>query len=178
MWARVHDLQTAPISTIPPGLTRCADIYREAVRLRDSMGLGAIVIDTINKLKDVRDARSQYEGMTNASAALAAIAGELGVTVLALAQLSRGVETRSPFIPTMADLRDSGALEQDADLILMLYRADYYVGKGLLSAYPERCGQGEALCIVAKARDGSADQGALLGWDAERVRFYSLRRPK
>jgi replicative DNA helicase len=173
MWNEVHRLESSPLYFMPPGVTRCADIYREALRLRDSHGLVAVIIDTVNKLKDVREAGKLYEGMTTVSAALAGIAGELGVTVLALAQLSRGVEQRTPFIPVLADLRDSGALEQDGDVIVMLYRADYYMAKGLLKQRPAKCGEGEALAIVAKAREGAPDMAAKLFWDAERVRFSS-----
>lgn len=90
--------------------------------VRKGMPLKAIVIDYLGLLKDVSEGRSLYESVSQTSTALKRLAKELGVPVIALAQLNRGVEHRSEKAPTLADLRDSGSIEQDADVVILLSR--------------------------------------------------------
>lgn len=180
-WQRIDStlaaLKKAPLYIIAPGRVSMTDIYAEALRLRDSVGLGAVVIDTMNKVTDIRTASNRYSGMTDASNEFAALVGELGVLGVGVTQLNRSVESRgAPHIPMLSDLRDAGALEEDADIVWLIYRADYYVGKKVMSGYPDSCGPGEALVIASKVRDGSSDDAARLKWDAERVRFET-RQP-
>jgi replicative DNA helicase len=103
-----------------------------------------------------------------ASRALKALAKELDVAIIALAQLSRQVENRNPKIPQLSDLRDSGAIEQDADVVMLIYRDDYY--------NKESTKRGEAEVIIAKQRNGpigSAD----LAFHGRWTRFEDLNRP-
>lgn len=87
-------------------------------------GLGLLVIDYAQLLRS--DARNRYEQITEVSIALKALASRLNVPVLALSQLSRAVEQRDDKRPTLADLRESGQLEQDADVVIFAFRDEYY----------------------------------------------------
>lgn len=92
--------------------------------------LGLVVLDHIQKIRPDRDCRgNKVAEMTEISDALQKMAGALNVPVVALSQLNRAVENRESRRPELADLRESGAIEQDADLVLLLYREAYYVQK-------------------------------------------------
>ena len=102
------------------------------------------------------------------SRGLKQLALSLNVPVLALAQLNRGVEMRADKRPLLSDLRDSGDIEQDADVVMFLYRDEYYYG--LESDRPNQCD-----VIVAKHRNG--ERGTItLYWDERRIRFADLAR--
>lgn len=96
-----------------------------AVMARSVQNLSAVVVDYIGLIQH-KGAGSRYEAMTEISGALKRLAISLNVPVIALAQLNRAAETRTDKRPSLADLRDSGAIEQDADGVLLLYRPDYY----------------------------------------------------
>jgi len=96
---------------------------RAKKQLRDNMKL--LVIDYAQLLR--APGNSRYEQITNISIALKSLAGQLGVPVLALSQLSRQLESREDKRPMMSDLRESGQLEQDADAVLFCYREEYYL---------------------------------------------------
>jgi replicative DNA helicase len=100
-------------------------------RLRDSAHpLGLIVVDHLQKLRPEREMRgNKVAEMTEISDALQKMAGALDVPVVALSQLNRAVEGRADRKPELSDLRESGAIEQDADLVLLLFREAYYVKK-------------------------------------------------
>ena len=96
---------------------------------REPGGLGLIVVDYLGRIRPSADAQRQgsVAAVTELSSGFKDLAMQLGVPVLLLSQLNRQVEAREDKTPVMSDLRDSGALEQDADLILFLYRAHYYL---------------------------------------------------
>lgn len=107
------------------------------------------------------DKEKEYEGVTDASRKLNALKGELDITIVALAQLNRGNTQRQDKRPAMADLRGSGAVEQDADIILMLHRDAYYTdGQDILDG---KVKDDEAQILVEKNRDGRTGT-AHVGW--------------
>ena len=102
-------------------------IFNKALQIQGKHGLDIVIIDHIHLMDSGRrDSESQNLNMSRISKALKAMAIELDIPVLALAQLSRGVESRNDKRPLLSDLRDSGSLEQDADKVIMLYRQSYY----------------------------------------------------
>jgi len=108
-----------------PGIT-VTDIRAKIRRLKKRLGLGLVIIDYL-QLVTVRGRReNRVQEVTEISRSLKQIARELDVPVIALSQLSRGVEQRQDKRPMLSDLRESGAIEQDADVVAFLYRDDYY----------------------------------------------------
>jgi replicative DNA helicase len=108
--------------------------------------LGLIVVDYIQLMRSSEGKDSREQEISEISRSLKALAKELNLPVVALSQLNRQVESRNPPIPRLADLRESGAIEQDADVICFLYREEYYV--------EDSDKKGTAQVIVAKQRNG------------------------
>lgn len=104
--------------------TPALSVHQLSSRARRTKGLGLIVVDYIGLMSGEADSR--VENMTRISGGLKSLARELRIPILALAQLNRGVEMREDKRPHLSDLRDSGSVEQDADIVQMLYRPDYY----------------------------------------------------
>lgn len=122
------------------------DIVSKARRLHARMPLGLVVVDYLQLLTVGRRVDSREAEVAEISRTLKALARELKVPIVAAAQLNRGVEARADKRPLMSDLRESGAVEQDADIVILLYRDDYYDAK---SSRPR-----ELDLIVAKHRAG------------------------
>jgi len=118
-----------------------------ARRLKSRLGLDLIVVDYLQLLSFPKSESRQQE-ISNISRSLKSLARELEVPVIALAQLSRQVELRDPPRPQLADLRESGSIEQDADVVLLLYRPEYY------PAHRTEENRNLAEVIVAKQRNG------------------------
>lgn len=138
------------------------DIRRKARRLKGRKGLGLVVIDYLQLLSSEKRFDNRVVEVGAMSRALKQLAKELEVPVLALAQLSRAAEAREGGRPKLSDLRESGSLEQDADMVLMLHRAEEY------QSTPENAGLAEI--IIAKHRNGPT--GAVkLRWCRESTRF-------
>ena len=89
-------------------------------------GLGMVVIDYLQLMRAGRRTETRQQEVSEISRELKILAKELNVPVIALSQLSRDIEHRSPPVPVLSDLRDSGSLEQDADLVMCLYRGDIF----------------------------------------------------
>ena len=128
---------SARISSAPfyiddsPGLS-VSQVASRARRLKRTSGLGAIVVDYLQLLSaqiGVR-AENRVQEISNISRSLKNLAKELNVPVLALSQLSRSVEQRDDKRPNLSDLRESGSIEQDADVVLFVFREEYYLNKG------------------------------------------------
>lgn len=119
-----------------------ADIRRECRQLQAEGGLDLVVVDYVQLLQGAvsRKAANRYEELTHISRALKVLAGELNVPVLVLSQLSRASDRRDDPAPKLSDLRETGALEQDADIVMFLHRHDHRVG-------------GPTALIVAKGRN-------------------------
>jgi replicative DNA helicase len=139
------------------------EIRSRCRRLKAQHGLDAIMIDYLQLMDLKQKVESRERAVSEISKALKQIAKELQVPVVALAQLNRGVEGRSDRRPMLSDLRESGSIEQDADVIMMLYRDDYYDKDD-----PEK--QGHAEVIIGKQRNGPTGT-VKLRFDAKFNRF-------
>lgn len=151
-----------------PGMS-VMEMRTKARREAHNQPLGLIIIDYLQLMQGSgrggNDNRVQE--VSEISRGLKLIARELDVPVIALSQLSRTVESRHPQIPQLADLRESGSIEQDADLVMFLYREDYY--------NPETDNQHITDLIIAKHRNGPTGRLQLY-FHPERLRFMSLDR--
>ena len=136
-------------------------------RLSHEEGLDLIVIDYLQLMQGVRAENRQQE-ISEISRSLKALAREMDIPILALSQLSRGVEMRADKKPQLSDLRESGSLEQDADVVMFLYRDEYY-------NRDEENNQNIAELIIAKNRNGPTTSIALQ-FNKEIMRFGDLTR--
>ncbi len=160
------------------------EIRSKARRLHYEVGLDLIVVDYIQLIRGTgfENGRGQQENrvqqMGEISRTLKGVARELNVPVLALSQLSRAVESRQPHIPQLADLRESGAIEQDADVVMFIYREDAYYSKEEWDIkYPtKKYPEGIAEIMIAKHRNGPTGEVDLY-FEKKTARFHSLAAP-
>lgn len=131
----------------------------------DNEKLGLIVIDYLQLMQPRTSSESMVQQITEVSRSLKALAKELNVPVLAVSQLSRAVESRHPSIPRLSDLRESGSIEQDADVVLFIYREDRYKEN---SSKPN-----QAEIMIAKHRNGPLGSVDLY-FNPEKATFISL----
>lgn len=160
-------LSDAPIYIDDAGTTNVMQMRAMARRLQADVGLGLLVVDYLQLMDSTNKMASPIQQVTENSRALKQLARELNVPVLVLSQLSRAVEQRTPHRPMLSDLRESGAIEQDADVVMFIYREDKYNENSL-----EKC---IAEIIVAKHRNG-AQGGVKLFFDEARVSFRNLQQ--
>ena len=153
-----------------PGIT-VSDLRTKARREAHKRPLGLIIVDYLQLMSG---GASRYGGdgnrvqeISEISRGLKGVARELNVPVLALSQLSRSVESRNPQIPQLADLRESGSIEQDADVVAFIYREDNY--------NPETDRKGLADIFIKKHRNGPTG-GVELRFESEKQRFHSIDR--
>ena len=136
-------------------------------KLRRVDNLGLVVIDYLQLMQSDRKIDNRVQEVSEISRALKIMAKELMVPVICCAQLSRGPEGRTDKKPMLSDLRDSGAIEQDADVVIFLYRDEYYkVGEEA----PE---DSTAEVIVAKNRHGSTNT-VKMGWVGRYTKFRTI----
>jgi replicative DNA helicase len=128
-----------------PGITAMA-LRSRARRVQQKHGLDMVVVDYLQLMSHPK-AESRQQEISQISRSLKELSRELNVPVIALSQLSRAVESRDDKRPQLSDLRESGSIEQDADVVLLLYRDEYYNRDN-----PENKGQAELIC--AKQRNG------------------------
>ncbi|MEO6120865.1 MAG: replicative DNA helicase [Acidimicrobiales bacterium] len=143
------------------------DIRGRARRLKSREGLGLVVIDYLQLMTGRGRAENRQVEVSEISRGLKILARELQVPVVALSQLSRGVELRADKRPVLADLRESGSLEQDADVVMFLYRDELY--------NPESPDRGTAEVIVSKHRNGPTGV-ARLAFLEHYTRFANMAR--
>ena len=136
-------------------------------KLRRVKDLGLVVIDYLQLMQGDRHSDNRVQEVADISRGLKLLAKELNVPVICCAQLSRGPENRPDKRPMLSDLRDSGAIEQDADIVLFLYRDEYYK--------EETVEQSVAEVIVAKNRHGSLEK-VKLGWIGRFTKFTTLAK--
>ena len=147
-----------------PGIT-VSGVRSKARRLQLEHGLDVIMIDYLSLMTGVGKFGSRQEEVSSISRSLKALAIELGVPVIALQQLSRAPAGRSNHRPMLSDIRESGAIEQDADVVMFIHREDYYD--------PETEEKNIAEIIIAKQRNGSLGT-VKLGWKGEYTWFMDL----
>ena len=147
MTVALGKLHEAPIHIDETGAINATDLRARARRLHRQYGkLGLIVIDYLQLMTSNRGNENRATEISEISRSIKALAKELQVPVIALSQLSRKVEERNDKRPLMSDLRESGAIEQDADIIIMMYRDEYY--------NKDTQDKGVAEVIVGKHRNG------------------------
>lgn len=142
------------------------DIRARARRLKAQVGLDLIVVDYLQLVTPSKKHESVNHAMAEISKGLKGIAKDLSVPVLALSQLSRSCESRADKRPLLSDLRDSGALEQDADLVLSIYRDEVY--------NEHTTDAGCAEIAILKHRNGPTGT-VTVGFDKHQTRFYNRR---
>ena len=146
--------------TIPELRSKCR-------KLKQTQNIGLIIVDYLQLMNAGHSVESRQQFISEVSRALKGLARELGVPVIALSQLNRAVDSRPDHKPVLADLRESGAIEQDADVVMFIYRDDYY--------NPESERPGIAEIIVAKQRNGSTGPIDLV-WQGKYTRFANYAK--
>lgn len=141
-------------------------------KLRREKNLGMVVIDYLQLMQSDRHIDNRVQEVSDISRNLKLMAKELAVPVICCAQLSRAPESRTGNRPQLSDLRDSGAIEQDADIVMFLYRPDYYTSTQGGDRKEEVPAQNIAEVIVAKNRHGSTGNIELC-WNGKYTRFTS-----
>ena len=153
-----------------PALT-ALELRAKARRLSCKEGIGRVVVDYLQLMSGSRSKGNREQEISEISRSLKALAKELNVPVIALSQLSRAVELRADKRPHLSDLRESGAIEQDADLVLMLYRPEVY---GIL-VKEDQDTRGTAELLIEKNRSGATGKLGLR-FKEETTDFNSLFR--
>lgn len=170
-WARIAKA-LGPLGEAPiyiddtPGLS-VAEVRAKSRRLKLEKNIGLIIIDYLQLMQGRDRVESRQQEISEISRSLKILAKEVNVPVIALSQLSRAPEMRAEHRPILSDLRDSGAIEQDADLVMFLYRDDYY--------NPDTEKKNVAEIIIAKHRNGST--GVVeVAWLGQYTKFANLER--
>ena len=143
-----------------PGIT-ALEMRAKIRRQKAETGLDLVVVDYLQLMSGSGDAENRQQEISDISRSLKSLAKELNIPIVALSQLSRAVESRPDRRPVLADLRESGAIEQDADLVLMIYRRDLHAAeKGKTEDWKEERTEEKmdrervAEIIIAKHRNG------------------------
>jgi replicative DNA helicase len=146
-FARLHDAKVYIDDT--PG-TGILEMRAKSRRLKLEHGLDMLIVDYLQLMQGRGKFDNRQQELAAISRALKILAKELNIPILALSQLSRAPESRSDHRPQLSDLRESGALEQDADIVMFIFREDMYPVEGQIN--PET--QGTAEIIIGKQRNG------------------------
>ncbi len=149
-----------------PGIT----ITEMKSRLRRLKNLDLVVIDYLQLMASGRRIDNRVQEISEITRNLKILAKEMNVPVITLSQLSRASEQRTDHRPQLSDLRDSGSIEQDADIVLFLYREGYYSDKSADNTAVPNADMNSGECIVAKNRHGEASS-VKLHWQGEFMRF-------
>ncbi|MGQ0428793.1 MAG: replicative DNA helicase [Gammaproteobacteria bacterium] len=165
-WARIQgamsQLSGAPLYVDESPALTPTEVRARARRLKRERGLGLVVVDYLQLMQVPGTKENRATEISEISRSLKALAKELQVPVVALSQLNRAVEQRTDKKPVMSDLRESGAIEQDSDLILLIYREEVYDSN--------TARKGLADIIIAKQRNGPVGE-VLLTFQGEYTRF-------
>ncbi len=149
-WARVSAalgrLAEAPIFIDDSASITLMEMRAKCRRIKAKYGLGLVIVDYLQLMQGPRRSENRQQEVSEISRSLKIMARELNVPVMCASQLNRGVEARHDKRPLLGDLRESGSIEQDADLVMLLYRDEVY--------NPDTEAKGEAEVIIAKHRNG------------------------
>ena len=166
IYTTAEKLQTVPIFIDDTPSTTILQMRAKARRMAKNQVLGAIIVDYLQLISGP-SGMERHQQIAEISRFLKQLARDLNVPVIALSQLSRAVEARAEQIPTLADLRESGAIEQDADVVLFIYREE--------KVKKESQRRGEADIIIAKQRNGPVGTVPLMFWE-KYTKFATLDR--
>ncbi len=161
----VDKLSAAPIYIDDSSAITVSEIRAKCKRLKQTKNLGLVVIDYLQLMQGSGRSDNRQQEISDISRSLKVLAKELDVPVIALSQLSRLSESRGDKRPMLSDLRESGAIEQDADMVLLLYRDDYY--------NKESTEKNIAEINIAKQRSGSTGIFKL-GWQGRYTKFTNI----
>jgi len=153
------NLSDAPIYIDDTAALSALELRAKARRLNAEQGLGMIVVDYLQLMKGKTKAESRQQEISDISRSLKALAKELNIPVIAVSQLSRRTEERQGMRPQLSDLRESGAIEQDADLIIFIYRDEVY------NRSEDNPNKGKAEVIIGKQRNGPIGKVELAFFD-------------
>lgn len=148
-----------------PGIN-VMDMRAKCRRLKMEKGLDLIMIDYLQLMSGVGDGSSRQQEISDISRSLKALAREMNAPVIALSQLSRACEQRQDHRPMLSDLRESGAIEQDADVVMFLYRDEYY--------HPDTDKKNVGEVIIAKQRNGPTGTVELV-WLGQYTKFANMQ---
>lgn len=160
-------LSEAPLFIDDSAMTNVMEIRTKARRLQMEHGLGLIVLDYLQLMESRTNTDSRVQEIAEITRSLKGLARELNVPVLALSQLSRAVEAQNVPIPKLAHLRESGSIEQDADVVMFIYREEYYK--------PDTDRKHIADIYIAKHRNGPTGKVELY-FDIEKASFKNLEK--
>ena len=170
-WTRLSSalgkLAEAPMFIDDSANVTLMEMRAKCRRIKAKYGLGLVLVDYLQLMQGPRRSENRQQEVSEISRDLKILARELNVPVLCASQLNRGVEARTDKRPLLGDLRESGAIEQDADLVMFLYRDEIY--------HPETEQKGEAELHVAKHRNGPTGTVRLVFMN-QYTRFASLSR--
>ena len=166
-----HKLIESPIYVDDMPAQTVLEIRAKARRLKAEKNIGMIVIDYLQLMQGPASSESREREISHISRSLKSLAKELNIPVIALAQLNRAVEARTDKRPQLSDLRESGSIEQDADVVLFLNRPEYYG----IKTFPDDATptEGVAEVIIGKQRNGPTGE-VRLAFVKEYARFENL----
>jgi replicative DNA helicase len=162
-------LSEAPIFIDDTAAISIFELRAKARRLKAHHDIQLVIVDYLQMVRCMRRGDNRQQEISEISQSLKALAKELNVPLIAVSQLSRAVESRTDHKPQLSDLRESGAIEQDADVVVLLLREEYY------NPTPEN--RGIAKAIIAKQRNGPVGE-LELGFIREYMKFVNLAKIK
>jgi replicative DNA helicase len=178
----MQELSTLPLYIDDSGGISIAQIAARARRMKREKNIGCVMIDHIQLVAGTGRPENRVQEITEISKSLKVLAKELDVPVIALSQLSRSVDSRDDKRPVLSDLRESGSIEQDADVVMFVYREEYYLksrepepGSTEHAKWLEKCERAHrrAEVLVEKHRHGATNKIELF-FDDRFTRFSNL----
>lgn len=165
----MNKIDAAPLYIDESVNVTVSEIRAKCRRIKQTKGLSLIVIDYLQLMQSGTRTESRQQEVAEISRSLKILAKELDVPIIALSQLNRAAETRKDSRPQLSDIRESGSIEQDCDLVMFLYRDEYY--------HPDTEEKNIAECIIAKNRRGRTDT-IKLGWQGQYTKFINIEYHK